>query len=497
MIRTTLLLATLAALPTDALDPNPLESKYGRLPKGVAVEPKPATTRPAEAPPGPVLADPVRRALTYLGGAQHETGGWGHFVVKPLNRPRTGPRPANALPLITKDLHFPPNLAETAAVAAAFLEAGVSPTTGEGAAPLQKALHALRALSAPPVADRDRGIVERCAVTRAMLKPDVDAALALDAVLAYRARLAAGHPAREAADNLAGLLVARLHGAQEDGGAWPPDFKADGILQVNARRAPQYAKGTAARAYFDAFPRPAPALADACIVRSLFNARRAGVDVPRETLGRAIALLADLHDPATGATGGPETPDNQPRAFHRAAAALNLLHQLARATPPHERADRQRTLDRAHDAFFKKLRDAHTPKPLGPPRNPLDARPKAAKPDRALSIPVPISTVEVLAYFLLIESLQDSAHPDARPVAAGITQALASRQRDDRGWTDPNVDDALTFHWALHGGVDTDNLPPRSTNHLLTALTVRTLLLPHPPELAGPPRAPAAPGAVP
>jgi hypothetical protein len=487
--------------------------------------PQPAS-QPAAAPAAPAARDlppAVWNALRYFGHHQHETGGWGHVSTRvPQSRSRSTPDLNDAF---TKYATHPPTLADTASIAAAFFEAGQSPEAGESAKPLARAMDALHQMAVELAPDDAR----RSPVVRYVLNPSVESAIALDAILACRA--AAKDPVRRAQyDADARTLIARLVGTQSPDGGWPVDPKVTETLAgvaamkqslqqlIDAAPNPgagrtfsatgRYADLNAAAAqaqdmlaFYERFPTPKNYLGDAVIYRTLCAAARAGFTVNPETLLNARDRLLSFQDPVTGAVGNPDPGD--PDAFHQTAAVLGVLHQLHLDAAPDQKPATAAALERAHAAFFTRLRDANTrpvkdqPAKLGNAVvvfNPLDKNANAK--EVRINVP-PTSSVDVIAYFLLIESLGSSTHPDARKVSAGITDVLA--RRGARGtWGDASTSAASRLSGYQPGlrtptpdarvvkadPLGSTNQPAIGSPAFVSGWAIRTLLLPLPPEPA-------------
>jgi hypothetical protein len=262
-------------------------------------------------------------------------------------------------------------------------------------------------------------------------------------------------------------------------------------------------------------------LGDAVVLRTLSIAARheMGLTVDPDALARARASCLRTYDPTTGDSG-----DESPLAFLQCAATLNVLYQdeltaraaatqaartasAAGATPAqaHAAAARAAEATAAHDAlakatdrFFLKLFKLNKPVPkpraaavaakslpatqpaaANPleARNPLEAAAAQEKEEtREVGIPVPVNQPNAIAYFLLLESLKDSTHPLARPLANGVVNALASKQDRFGQW-----------HVRVNSGLHMVNHTPQydydKDDHFLTAWVVRTILLPPPPEM--------------
>jgi hypothetical protein len=260
-------------------------------------------------------------------------------------------------------------------------------------------------------------------------------------------------------------------------------------------------------------------LGDAVVLRTLMIAARdeMGLTVDPEALARARDACLKFYNPATGDSG-----DESSLAFLQCALTLNVLYQTeqsarvaadraaraaaaAGATPAQAEAARaaaaqaqaaRDALALATDRFFLKLFKLNKPvpkpraaavaasalpatQPANPleARNPLDAAAAAEKDEtREVGIPVPVSHANAVAYFLLLESLRDSTHPLARPLANGVVNALAGKQDRFGQW-----------HVRVNSGLHIVNHTPQydydKEDHLLTAWVVRTILLPAPPEV--------------
>lgn len=426
----------------------------------------------ADAPkPPPQLPPAARNALNYFASHQHPTGGWGQKVLSNAGLKRRGVTSPDGAPL-PKETLTPPTIIDTCVVALAFLEASRFKPDAADAPPALRAavdlIHdAVQAAGGAP--DRNTlglasPLVEKYCYTRTF-----DQALAMEVLLRTRDRLT-NLEQRRKLDFTLDMILTRIKTAQQTNGAWP----GDGQLTY---------------------------LSDALITRSLLIAARSGLAVDAATLDRARAASLRFYDPTTGETG-----DESPHATCECALSLNLLYQIdlsaraAAATAKQlaalpgatsEQIDAAKKRDAesksAHDAlalahqqFFKKLFDrnkapaaAAKPRPganpLDPSRptgNPLDtAKPAAAEDRKRANIPVPVTAWDAIAYFLLLESLQESTHPDARRVAGAITSGLAEKQDRDGNWHDLS---GTTRRY------DTQD-------HFLTAWVTRALLVPPPP----------------
>ena len=423
----------------------------------------------ADAPkPPPQLPPAARNALTYFANHQHPTGGWGQKVLSNAGLKRRGVTSPDGSPL-PKETLTPPTIIDTCLVALAFLEASRFKPDADPPPALRSAVdlihNAVQAAGGAP--DRNTlglasPLVEKYCYTRTF-----DQALAMEVLLRARDRVT-NLEQRRKLDFTLDMILTRIKTAQQTNGAWP----GDGQLTY---------------------------LSDALITRSLLIAARSGLAVDATTLDRARAASLRFYDPTTGETG-----DDSPHATCECALSLNLLYQIdlsARAAAatakqvaalPGATADQIETAKKresesksAHDAlalahqqFFKKLFDRNKPphakprpgaNPLDPPKptgNPLDtAKSAAAEASKRANIPVPVTAWDAIAYFLLLESLQESTHPDARRVAQAITAGLSEKQDRDGNWHDLS---GTTRRY------DTQD-------HFLTAWITRALLVPPPP----------------
>src|SRR5204863_7493647 len=117
--------------------------------------------------------------------------------------------------------------------------------------------------------------------------------------------------------------------------------------------------------------------------------------------------------------------------------------------------------------------------PLDPP-NPLDASAAATTDDqekRSVGIPVPVSHVNAVSYFMLLETLQESTHPLARPLTDGIVNALAGKQDRFGQWHVRVHPEGMKLIGHTSGFEYEDK-----EDHFITAWIVRTMLLPAPPD---------------
>jgi hypothetical protein len=455
-----------------------------------------AVDNPPPAPPDQQPA--VRRALAYLGRHQHAGGGWGHWSA-PV---RTGGQSGNLAPppindALSRRVGAPPTLGDTAAVLTAFLDASQPVTGGDSAKPLHRALDFVCDQLAP----FQDGKSQHNLVAHYALNAAVETAIGLEALLAYRARVSpTDAPLRGELDGRIRGLIARLSQSQRPDGGWPLDPRVVHYVNTLAlleQRKAELDAMKVASVWADYHQRsPNPLLGDAVIVRSLLVASRAGYAVEPEVLSLGTGRLMAFYDPATGRIG-----DGGPNAFYQAAAVLNVLHQQLAAAPAAQRPAAREALAAAHEAFFRTLRVMNAKRgqdgPLaarpGPRagQNPLDAKAagNAAAAADPLKIPVPVSSVDAIGYFLLLESLQTSTHPDARPVAAGVTDVLTRHQLRGGGWADPSVFAAAVFASdktpdELADGVRRPMGPGNPDGVSLafgTAWVVRTLLVPLPP----------------
>jgi hypothetical protein len=427
-------------------------------------------------------APAAQRALAYFAQHQHPTGGWGHKLVVNSELKRRGGAAASAgvtIPNVPAPIQgevvTPRTLVETCLVTLAFFESGRNTTSGDGAAELRRAVDLIH--NAVDVAGLDRKgfpvtgpIVDKYFYTRGL-----DQALALETLLPLRDRLV-DPELRRKLDFTLDLTLTRIKTAQQANGVWP---------------------GEGQFGY----------LSDALITRGLLIAARHGLAVDAKTLDRARQASLRFYDPAIGESG-----DASAHASCECALSLNLLYQIdlnARAAAaaakqraalpgaaPEQLEDaraRAAESQAAHDAlalaqkqFFKKLFESNkaaaaaknksrpagnpldtAPRPR-PPANPLDTEASAAEERRRVGLPVPVTPWDAVAYFLLLESLQESTHPQARPVAEGIAAALADKQDREGNWHDRS-----TRRYD-------------SQDHFLTAWLTRALLVPPPPAPARP-----------
>jgi hypothetical protein len=380
----------------------------------------------------------------------------------------------------------PPALADTAAIATAFLEAGQSPDQGESAGPLGRAMEFVHqaAVVLDPQDVRHSDVVQYC------FHPSIEPALAIDAMLAFRA--ACTDHRRAQFDGDVRTLLARLKGRQARDGSWPLHPRVSQTLAAVPEQKYTLQRNGLPMGRYENFPTSKGYLGDAVIFRTLRSAARAGFDVDPEPQALARDRLLAFHDPASGGTGSPQPGD--PDDFYQTAAVCNVLYQLDRDAEPGHKPATADALARAHAAFFARLRDANarTPKDqrvkLGAAvvvfanPNPLD-RDKG----KEVEVNVPISSVDLVAYFLLIESLQSSTHPDARKFAAGITDVLARRQSPVGTWGDRSHSDAALLSGYQPGPPNLrQGDPVIGSPAFVTAYAVRTLLLPLPPEPSPP-----------
>ena len=438
----------------------------------------------------PVLAPAAHWGLRYLARSQHATGGWGHkFGVKQPDV--LGDYVQGPLVFERKHLVHPPALVDTSLVVLAFLEAGRSPAAGDGARELRRAIDFVHDAVGPGghVAPDPRRLPPYVESSSGLHAAGLEHALALEMFLAARDHLK--DPAvRRDLDLTFAVLVRRLVSTQQDDGSWP-----NGPWRT--------------------YP------GSVLITRALMIAARGGLEVDPAALARARQAALVYHNPATGDVDTATGDD-----FWEFAASLNILHHTrlnARAAadgaarrgalPGATAADAREARDRAADAraaddalalseqkFFKKLLKANKPLPqpraaavparalpATRPANPLDApnpldnpAAAAAEEKRRVGIPVPVSQYDAVSYFLLLEALQESAHPLARPLTDGVVNALAAKQDRFGQW-----------HHRIHpGGYKIVNHTPAhkydSEDHFLTAWVVRALLVPAPPESAKP-----------
>jgi hypothetical protein len=423
--------------------------------------------RAADKPPS--LPPAARNAFAYFAAHQDPSGGWGQKVLSNAIPRRRGVTSPDGSPLPRETL-TPPTIIDTCLVTLAYLEAARFAAPG---APLPREARAAADLihkSVQGVAPDKSTLglasqmIEKYCYTRGL-----DQALALEVLLRARDRLADAAGRRDL-DFTLNLILARIKAQQQTNGAWP----GDGQL-----------------AY----------LSDALITRALLVAARNNLEVDAATLDRAKAASLRFLDPATGEIG-----DDSVHATYECALTLDLLYHvdqnaraiattaarlaaLPTATPDQSAAAARRAAESqsAHDAlllaqkqFLKKLFDKNKPPPARPRpgANPLDA-PQAGNPldpsstadeHKRTVIPVPVTAFDAIAYFLLLESFQESTHPDARRVAQAITTGLAARQDRDGNWHDASIRRADL------------------QDHYLTAWATRALLVPLPPA----PPAPAA-----
>jgi hypothetical protein len=471
----------------------------------------------------PLLHPAAQWGLRYLAHHQHPSGGWGqkHAVVQPKTTLfGGGDYVKGPLPFDKQVLASSPAIVDTAVVVLDFLEAGRSPARGDGAKELQRAIDFVHdavgpGAQTPPPATPPTVIPVQTpnnlsgpggfqpvivipgnpmpkfeATSGPVSNPAMRDAMALEMLLAARARLS-DPLARQKLGLTLAVLVNRVLAAQQPDGSW-----------------------SAPGGY-------AALLADAVVLRALTIAARdeMGLTVDPDALARARASCLRFYDPATGDAGDP-TAD----AFLQCAVTLNVLYQAeltaraastqaaraaatAGATPAQAQAARARAAEAkaAHDAlalatdrFFVKLFKQNSPvpkpraaavaanalpatQPAGNPleaRNPLEAAAATEKQEtREVGIPVPVNHANAIAYFLLLESLKESTHPLARPLANGVVNALAAKQ-----------DRAGQWHARVNTGLKIVNHTPEydydKEDHFLTAWVVRTILLPPPPEVA-------------
>lgn len=494
---------------------------------------KPPATRPlgaagipdVEVIKYPLLPPAAHWGLRYLARSQYRTGGWGQkygFLQINTSLFETKSRyklidPAGAvarysgednvrgpLPFDKRVLIIPPAIVDTSLVTLAFLEAGRSPARGDGAKELSRAIDfvvdAIGPGAMPPRAPAlqipswglpPHGPDELApfrATSGKVHTPALGDALALEMFLA--AQNGRIDPALRYKLNftLAGL-VTRIESAQQDYGGW-----GDG--RVHTR------------------------LADAMVARSLMIAARRGVAVEPNVIERARQACLIFYDPTTG-----EVPDTSAQAFVECAMTLDVLYQtelsaraaaddarrraaVKGATPAQIEDARTRAADAkaAHDAltlaidrFYDKLFKSHKPLtkprakgvaanalPATQPANPLDApnpldtaAADKAKDDeqREVGIPVPVSQENAIGYFMLLEALQESNHPLARPLTDGIVNALAGKQDRFGQWHIRIHPEGLKMigHTAQYEYEDKED-------HFLTAWVVRAILLPPPPD---------------
>jgi hypothetical protein len=426
-----------------------------------------ALTRAADAPPPkpPQLPPAARNALAYFASHQHPSGGWGQKVLDNAGPRRRGITSPDGSPLPRQTL-TPPTIIDTCLVTLAFLEARRAAPDAPPDPAVRRAVDlihdAVEAAGGAP--DRNALALASPLVEKYCYTRPLDQALALEVLLPVRDRLPGGEPRRKL-DFTLGMILTRIKSAQQTNGAWP----GDGQLTY---------------------------LSDALITRSLLIAARNGLDVDATTLDRARAASLRFYDPMTGESG-----DDSPHASCECALTLNLLYQIDQnaraaataakrlaarpgATPEQAAAAARRAAESqaardalalAHKQFFKKLFDHNKPAPAKPRpgANPLDtaaaANPldiaKAAEERKRIGIPVPVTAWDAIAYFLLLESLQESTDPDAPRVARGITTGLAEKQDRDGNWHDRS---GSTRRYDAQ-------------DHFLTAWVTRALLVPLPP----------------
>jgi len=484
--------------------------------KPPATRPAAPATKPAV--PEAAVKATVERAVRYLRNTQHDQGGWGHVeIVNPgLSRLQGLDVPQLAGDPMRRRFYSTPSLSGTGPAVLALLEAGQSLTEGSAAARLRAGLefvhegltvgeqHARR----PMVPGEGilltpgrgvQGLVQNPGGGTSVVLPtqsarlmndDAACAVAVEAMLAAR-RGAADTMARLRIEAAAMAGVDRLRRDHQGNGTWP-----EGVEEA-ANLAAAHVTGFAVASVgglgkttvmMNANPTPPPppsshpVLGDALILRTLSIAAREGISVDGPTVAAARAQMARLYDPRTGRLGG-----GGPQAYYQAVAVLNMLYQadvdarrLAAAAGPAANnspdpaaaagaAAARAALEGAQAAFFKELRDANQPRPAAAAnaagKNPLDQNPldppKAADAGKDgagggdVRIRVPVTSADLIAYFLLLESLRDSTHPDARPVRDGIVQAIVRRQH--------------AGGWFVSDG-----------DHFATAWATRVLLLPPP-----------------
>lgn len=421
--------------------------------------------RAADKPPS--LPPAARNAFAYFAAHQDPSGGWGQKVLSNAIPRRRGVTAPDGSPLPRETL-TPPTIVDTCLVTLAYLEAT---RFAPASAPLPREARAAADLihqSVQGVApDRNTlglasPMIEKYCYTRGL-----DQALALEVLLRACDRLptttAADATQRRDLDFTLNLILSRIKANQQTNGAWPGDGQM---------------------AY----------LSDALITRALLIAARNNLEVDATTLDRAKGASLRFFDPATGEIG-----DDSVHATYECALTLDLLYQVdqnARASAATARqlaalpgvtpeqtataAKHAAESQAAHDAlllaqtqFLKKLFDKNKPPPAKPRpgANPLDT-PKAGNPldpaggaddHKRTLIPVPITAFDAIAYFLLLESFQESTHPDARRVAQAIVTGLVAKQDRDGNWHDASI------------------RRPDLQDHYLTAWATRALLVPLPP----------------
>jgi hypothetical protein len=488
-------LLSAAAFAANAQQPPPATQPATRPAPGHG----PASMADVEVIQYPALHPAAHWGLRYLARQQSPAGGWGqkYRVVQP-NTDILGMGGKDfvkgPLPFDKKVLAKSPGIVDTSLVVLDFLEAGRSPARGDGAKELRKAIDFVHdavgpgAQTPPPykpptvvrIPNNVPGILKpnndtsdpflRYAVIPGNPMPKFEAAsggvfnpamrdaMALEMLLAARGRIQ-DQTARQNLDLTLAVLVNRVVSAQQADGSW-------GVSG------------------------PAGLLADAVVLRTLMIAARheMGLTVDPDALARARASCLRTYDPTTGDSG-----DDSPHAFLQCALTLNVLYQTEQSA--RVAADRATRAAKATDRFFAKLFKLNKPvpkpraaavaasalpatRPANPleARNPLEATAAQEKEEtREVGIPVPVSHANAVAYFLLLESLKDSTHPLARPLANGVVNALASKQDRFGQW-----------HVRVNGGLKIVNHTPQydydKEDHFLTAWVVRTILLPPPPE---------------
>jgi hypothetical protein len=464
----------------------------------------------------PLLPPAAHWGLRYLARSQYTTGGWGQkfgFLQPDLDliNGRIGKQklrdPAGAVarysdeenvrgPLAfdKKVLIKPSAVVDTSLVTLAFLEAGRSPARGDGARQLRRAIDFVYdavgpGAAAPRAPGLRRGrqldlprfgrdeLPPFSATSGRLHTPALGDALALELFLATLDRTI--DPALRSNLNFAiGILVRRIETAQQDDGGWG----AGGVLTR---------------------------VADALVTRSLMIAARRGVPVDPTVIDRARQACLIFYDPATGEAG-----DQSDLAFVQCAMTLDVLYQTEQsarvaaedarrraaaraATPAQIEEARARdaelkaardalavAVDRFYEKLFKSNRPVAKPRakavtanalPATRPANPLDTA--AKEPEmREVGIPVPVSHENAVAYFMLLEALQESTHPLARPLTDGIVNALAGKQDRFGQWHIRIHPEGMKMIGHKAGFAYED-----MEDHFLTGWVVRAILLPAPP----------------
>lgn len=480
----------------------------------------------------PLLPPAAHWGLRYLARSQYTTGGWGQKfgtlqpdldlingrIGKQKLRDPTGTvarysdeeNVRGPIAFDKKVLIMPPTIVDTSLVTLAFLEAGRTPARGDGAKELRRAIDFVHDAIGPGAeAPRAPGLRPRRqpdlppygpdelppfrATSGRVHTPALGDAMALELFLAALDRTI-DPDLRRKLNFTVGSLISRIQASQQDDGGW----------------------GSGG---------PMTRLADALVTRSLMLAARRGVaDVDPNVIDRARQACLVYYDPATGESG-----DDTDLAFLQCAMTLDVLYQteltaraqaddarrraaVKNATPAQledartKAADAKaahdaltRATDRFYDKLFKSNKPAARPRakavaannlPATQPVNPLDIDKPAnarnpldtpADDDRQekqkVGIPVPVSHPNAIAYFMLLEALQESTHPLARPLTDGIVNALAGKQDRFGQWHIRVHPEGMKWNGHTAGYEYEDK-----EDHFLTAWVVRTILLPPPPE---------------